>query len=156
MLSDGGQRMARVRLKPGCFSWGRNVMGLRRVCASILVALALVGLGSTPAQGVPSPEVMPVITATCEDEQGADFSVDVVTTPGAIVFVLDASGEPTGEKLFLLSIDAEAFSDDGTLVGEFSKTYGQRRGHGEPISCSGSFVEEDGVTVFFEVVVTRR
>ena len=131
-------------------------MGLRRVCASILFALALVGLGSTPAQAVPSIEIKPVVTVTCEDEQGGTFSVDVVTTPGAIVFVLDANGEPTGEKLFLLSIDAEAFADDGTSLGEFSKTYGQRRGHGEPISCSGSFVEEPGVTVFFEVVVTRR
>jgi hypothetical protein len=145
--------MARVRLKPGCFSWGRNVMGLRRVCASILVALALVGLGSTAAQAVPSLEIKPVVTASCEDEQG-EFSVDVIGQ-GAIAFVLDASGEPTGEKLFLLSIDAEAFTD-GTSLGEFSKTYGQRRGHGEPISCSGSFVEEPGVTVFFEVVVTRR
>ena len=130
-------------------------MGLRRVCASILVALALVGLGSTPAQAVPSLEIKPVVTLGCEDEQGGDFSVDVIGQ-GAIAFVLDASGEPTGEKLFLLSIDATAVTDDGTLVGEFSKTYGQRRGHGEPISCSGSFVEEPGVTISFDALVTRR
>ena len=129
-------------------------MKLRRVCASILVALALVGLGSAPAQAVPSLEIKPVITAGCEDEQGT-FSVDVIAQ-GAVAFVLDASGEPTGEKLFTLSIDAAAFTDEGTLVGEFHKTYGQRRGHGEPIFCSGSFVEEPGVTVFFDVLVTRR
>ena len=129
-------------------------MGLRRVCASILVALALVGLGSTTAQAVPSIEVKPVVTLGCEDEQGT-FSVDVIGQ-GAIAFVLDASGEPTGEKLFLLSIDATAVDDDGTPLGEFSKTYGQRRGQGEPISCSGSFVEEDGVTVSFDALVTRR
>ena len=129
-------------------------MGVRRVCASILVALALVGLGSPPAQAVPSLEIKPVITAGCEDEQGA-FSVDVIAQ-GAVAFVLDASGEPTGEKLFLLSIDATAVDAEGTVVGEFSKTYGQRQGHGEPIFCSGSFVEEPGVTVFFDVLLTRR
>jgi hypothetical protein len=129
-------------------------MGLRRACALILVALALVGLGSTPAQAVPSLEIKPVVTASCEDEQG-EFSVDIIPQ-GAIAFVLDASGEPTGEKLFLLSVDATAVSDDGTALGEFHKTYGQRRGQGEPISCSGSFVEEPGVTVTFVVLVTRR
>jgi hypothetical protein len=129
-------------------------MGLRGVCASIVVALAFVGFGSSAAQAVPSLEVKPVVTAVCEDAQG-EFSVDVIAQ-GAVAFVLDASGEPTGEKLFLLSIDATAVDDEGTPLGEFHKTYGPRRGHGEPISCSGSFVEEDGVTVSFDVVVTRR
>ena len=129
-------------------------MTLRRVCISILVALALTWFGSTPAQAVPSPEIKPVITAGCQDEQGT-FPVDVITQ-GAVAFVLDASGEPTGEKLFVLSIDAAAFTDEGTLVGEFHKTYGERRGHGDPIFCSGSFVEQPGVTVFFDVLLTRR
>jgi hypothetical protein len=152
MVAKEGQGPAEA----GLFPVGRNVMGLRRVCASILVALALVGLGSTPAQAVPSLEIKPVVTATCEDEQG-EFSVDVIPQ-GAIAFVLDASGEPTGEKLFVVSIDATAVDEEGTPLGEFHKTYGQRRGHGEPISCSGSFIEENGmiVTVSFDLVATRR
>ncbi len=130
-------------------------MGVRGVCASILVALALVGLGSAPAQAVPSLEVKPVVTAVCKDEQG-EFSVDVIPQ-GAIGFVLDdASGEPTGEKLFLVSIDATFTDEEGTVIGGFSKTYGQRRGHGEPISCTASYVEEPGVTVSLDVLVTRR
>lgn len=129
-------------------------MTLRRVCTSIVVALALAWLGSTPAQAVPSTEIKSVITAGCQGGQST-FSVDVIAL-GAIAFVLDASGEPTGEKLFVRSIDAAAFNAEGTLLGEFHKTYGQRRGHGEPIFCSGSYVEEPGVTVFFDVLVTRR
>ena len=129
-------------------------MTLRRLCTSILVALAFAGLVSTPAQAVPRPEIKPVITAGCEDAQGI-FFVDVIAQ-GAVAFVLDGSGEPTGEKLFVYSIDAAAFNDAGALVGEFHKTYGQRTGHGEPIFCSGSYVEEPGVTVFFDVLVTRR
>ena len=129
-------------------------MTLRRVCTSVLVALALALLGSTTAQAVPSPEIKPVITVGCQDEQGT-FSADVIAQ-GAVAFVLDANGEPTGEKLFVRSIDAAAFNDEGTLLGEFHKTYGQRSGHGDPIFCSGSFVEEPGVTVFFDVLVTRR
>ena len=129
-------------------------MTSRRVCISILAALALTWFGSTPAQAVPSPEIKPVITAGCQDEQGT-FSVDVIAQ-GAVAFVLDASGEPTGEKLYVLSLDAAAFTDEGTLLAELHKTYGERHGHGDAIFCSGSFVEEPGVTVFFDVLVTRR
>jgi hypothetical protein len=155
MLRDGGQGGPGLSWELGCScGWGRIAMTVRRVCASVLVALALVGLGSPPAQAVPNLEIKPVITAGCQDEQGT-FSVDVISQ-GAVAFVLDAGGEPTGEKLFTRSIDAAAFTDEGTLVGEFHKTYGQRRGHGEPIFCSGSFVEEPGVTVFFDVLLTRR
>jgi hypothetical protein len=82
-------------------------------------------------------------------------SVDVIAQ-GVIAFVLDASGEQTGEKLFVLSLDAAALTEEGTLVGEFHKTCGERRGHGDPIFCSGSFMEQPGVTVFFDVLVTRR
>jgi hypothetical protein len=145
---------ARVLLKLGFLVVGEAAVTLRRVCASILVGLALAGLGSTPAQAVPGPLIKPVITAGCQDGQGT-FSVDVIAQ-GAVAFVLDASGEPTGEKLFIRSIDAAAFTDAGALVSEFHKTYGQRAGQGDPIFCSGSYVEEPGVTVFFDVLVTRR
>jgi len=120
----------------------------------MVVALGVAGVGSAPAQAVPSPQLKPVVTAGCQDERET-FFVDVIAQ-GAVAFVLDDSGEPTGEKLFLRSIDAAAFTDEGTLVGEFHKTYGKRNGHGDPIFCSGSFVEQPGVTVFFDVLVTRH
>jgi hypothetical protein len=129
-------------------------MKFRQLGLAIIVALAVSAVGPAPAQAVPSPQVKPVITAGCQDE-GGTFFVDVIAQ-GAIAFVLDSTGAPSGDKLFVLSIDAAAFTEDGTLVGEFHKTYGNRTGHGDPIFCSGSFSEEPGVTVFFDVLVTRR
>lgn len=129
-------------------------MRLGVICAAVIVGLGTGGVGLAPAHAVPSPLIKPVITAGCQDEE-ATFFVDVIAQ-GAVAFVLDDSGAPTGEKLFLRSIDAAAFTDDGTLVEEFHKTYGNRAGHGDPIFCSGSFVASPGVTVFFDALVTRR
>jgi hypothetical protein len=128
-------------------------MGMRRVLVSLVGAVALLGVWAVPAQAFPSPELKSVITVGCQDESGT-FFLEVIPQ-GAVAFVLADSGEPTGEILFLVSVDAAAFTDEGVLVGEFHKTYGQRTGHGDPIFCSGSFVEEPGVTVFFDVLVTR-
>jgi len=141
---------ARVR---GRRPHGRGVTVSHRFGTSMLVALGFVGAGAAPAQAVPSVEIKSVITAGCQ-AQGETFFVDVIGL-GAVAFVLDDSGQPTGEKLFIRSIDAAAFTDAGALVGEFHKTYGLRTGHGDPIFCSGSFVEEPGVTVFFDVLATR-
>ena len=129
-------------------------MNWRAICASVLVGLGTCGVGLAPAHAVPSPLIKPVVTAGCQ-EGDATFFVDVIAQ-GAVAFVLDDSGAPTGEKLFLRSIDAAAFTDDGTLVEEFHKTYGNRTGHGDPIFCSGSFAASPGVTVFFDALVTRR
>ena len=98
----------------------------------MLVGLGACGVGLAPAHTAPSPLIKPVVTAGCQDGD-ATFFVDVIAQ-GAVAFVLDDSGAPTGEKLFLRSIDAAAFTDDGTLVEEFHKTYGNRTGHGDPIT----------------------
>lgn len=126
---------------------------VRRHAAAALMAGGVLTLGQAPAWAAAGP-LEPVITAGC-DEAGERFTVNIVPR-GAVAFVVDEEGFRTGEKLFLVSIDAAAFTDAGALVEEFHKTYGNRTGHGEPIFCSGSFVPEPGVTVFFDALVTRR
>jgi hypothetical protein len=133
-----GSREFAMRIRPGF---------------TALVVVGLVTLGTASAVAAPGP-LGPVITAGCQDD-GDTFVVDVVVR-GAVAFVVDDEGTRTGEKLFLRSIDAAAFTDAGVLVEEFHKTYGQRTGHGDPVFCSGSFVEDPGVTVFFDALVTRR
>jgi hypothetical protein len=95
------------------------------------------------------------VTVGCPADVGGFEFVDVIPL-GSIAFVLDAEGEATGEKYVVHSLDVAAFTDGGDLVFEFHKVYGQRKGHGEPFSCSGSFPVEPGVTAFFDVLVTRR
>jgi hypothetical protein len=126
---------------------------VRRVVLAAFLALGIAGSGSA-AQAVP---VQPdsLVTVGCADGAGG-FETLSVQPRGSIAVVFDDAGVATGEKLFLLSIDAAAFSDAGQLLGEFHKTYGKRTGHGEPVSCSGSFEEGPDVTVFFDILVTRR
>jgi hypothetical protein len=97
-----------------------------------------------------------VITAGCNEPGGETFSVDVVPR-GATVFVLDAEGARTGEKLQLLSLDLAGFTDPGgQLVFEDSMTWGNRTGQPDRIFCSGSFIPEPGIIVFFDALATRR
>jgi len=127
---------------------------VRRFVLAALLALVLAGTG-TAAQAVPVQPDFPIVTVGCADGEGG-FDTLNVQPRGSFAFVFDEAGAPTGEKLFILSIDAAVFSDAGQLLGEFHKTYGQRTGHGEPVSCSGSFEESPDATVFFDVLVTRR
>ena len=119
---------------------------VRRAGLAALLALGLAGVG-TAAHAAPDPP----ITIGC-GEGGDTFQV---APRGSIGFVLDDEGNPTGEKLFLVQIDAAFFLDDGGLVGEYHKTYGNRYGHGERIFCTGSDPEEGG-TIFYELLVTRK
>ena len=127
---------------------------VRRVVLAALLALGIAGSG-TAAQAVPDQPDAFIVTVGCADGEGG-FETLRVQPHGSIAFVVDETGAATGEKLFLLSIDAAVFSDAGQLLGEFHKTYGKRTGHGEPVSCSGSFEEGPDATVFFDILVTRR
>ncbi|WP_146131140.1 hypothetical protein [Nesterenkonia sandarakina] len=109
----------------------------------------------TTAQAVPMRPDIPLITVGCPDGEGG-YEMLQVRRHGAIAFVYDDAGVATGEKLFIRSLDAALFSDSGQLLWEYSKTYGKRTGHGEPVSCSGSFRKGSDGTVFFDVLVTRR
>jgi hypothetical protein len=130
---------------------------MKRYMRNVAVGAMALGIGlvgtATSAQAVPDPDNKFVVTAGCPDGAGGFVFIDVIPS-GSKVFVLDEEGEPTGEKLFLRSIDLATFSDAGALLFEFNKTYGNRTGHGEAVSCSGSFVGEPGTRTFFDVLVT--
>lgn len=129
-------------------------MTMRRVGAATVLGLGMVVSGAvTPAFAVPSAELKGSITAGCSID-GETMFIDVIPQ-GAVAFVVDEQGEPTGDKYFLVSLDSAAFTDDGQLVDESHQSYGQRRGHGEQYFCSGSFVPEPGITVFFDALVTN-
>ncbi|MGJ9373567.1 hypothetical protein [Nesterenkonia sp. CF4.4] len=109
----------------------------------------------TSAQAMPMRADIPLITIGCADGEGG-YEMLNVRRHGAVAFIYDDAGVATGEKLFLRSIDAALFADSGQLLWEYNKTYGKRTGHGEPVSCSGSFRKGTHGTVFFDVLVTRR
>ena len=128
-------------------------MKIRNVAAAAVLGLGLMAAGAAPANAAPSAQLKGSITAGCFID-GETVFVDVIPL-GAVAFVLDEQGEPTGDKFFLVSLDSAAFTDEGQLVDEFNKTYGQRRGQGERFFCSGSFVPVPGITVFFDALVTN-
>ena len=130
-----------------------KVRSRRLAAGAIALGVGLAGF-ATAAEAVPSPERKDVFTVGCPDGEGGFVDVSVIPI-GAIAFELDEDGEPTGEKFFLRSIDVAVFSDAGALLFEFHKTWGNRAGHGEPFSCSGSVVEEPGTITFFDVLVTN-
>jgi hypothetical protein len=127
---------------------------LRRVVPVMLLAVGIAGIGPA-AQAAPAQPDFPMVTVGCAYGEGG-FDTLRVLPLGSVAFVVDEGGTATGEKLFIVSLDAAVFSDTGELLGEFHKAYGKRKGHGEPISCSGSFEEGPDATVFFDVLVTRR
>jgi hypothetical protein len=97
-----------------------------------------------------------VVNAGCNEPGGETFAVDLMPR-GAIAFVLDADGERTGEKLHLLSLDVAGFTNPGgQLVLEDHKTWGNRTGQRDRVFCSGSFIPEPGIIVFFDALATRR
>lgn len=126
----------------------------RGVLATFLAAGILAGSVAT-AQAAPMKPDFPLVTIGCADGEGG-FEMLQVQPRGSIAFVFDETGAATGEKLFLRSIDAALFSDAGQLLWEYNKSYGKRSGHGEPVSCSGSFEKSPDGTVFFDILVTRR
>ncbi|MCH8560083.1 MULTISPECIES: hypothetical protein [unclassified Nesterenkonia] len=126
----------------------------RGVLATFLAAGIFAG-SVTAAQAAPVKPDFPLITVGCPDGEGG-YDMLQVKPRGAVAFVFDEAGVATGEKLFIRSIDAALFSDAGQLLWEYNKAYGKRTGHGEPVSCSGSFRKGSDGTVFFDVLVTRR
>lgn len=128
-------------------------MNMRNVAAATVLGLGLFAAGAAPAIAAPSAQLKGNITAGCEIEGQTAF-VDLLAQ-GAVAFVLDAEGNRTGDKFFLVSVDSAAFNDEGELVDEVNRTYGKRRGHGEPFFCAGSFVPEPGITVFFDAQMTN-
>ena len=119
------------------------------------VVIAVGMATASPAAAAPKPDRKQVVTAGCMAPGEELFFVDVIPQ-GAVAFILDAAGEPTGEKLHLLSLDFAGFNTAGQLVFEEHKSYGGRTGQEDVIFCSGSFDAGDGVTVFFDVLATRR
>lgn len=128
-------------------------MGRRtsRALVTAAAAAALVVGAVGPATAAPNPKNKDVVTVFCPDGAGGFVGLDVIAT-GALGFIVDA---PADDKIFLRSLDLAAFDPGGTLVFEFHKTYGKRAGHGEPLSCSGSFSSPDGITTFFDALITR-
>ncbi len=123
---------------------------VQRFGLTAALTLSLLGLG-TAAHAAPPPDHEVVAVVGCADESG---TVEVLLR-GGVGFVLDESGEPTGEKLFPVQVDFAVFSDEGVLLEEFHKTYGNRTGHGDPIFCTGT-VDLGDATGFFDAQVTRR
>lgn len=126
----------------------------KRVAAGAVVLGLSLSAVASGAQAVPNPEKKFTVTAGCQVGEGDPFFVGLLPL-GSVAFVLDESGQPTGEKLFILSLDVAGWVG-GTLVYEFHKEYGKRTGHGEQVFCTGSFVPEPGVLAFFDVLATRR
>ena len=124
----------------------------------LLVVGSIVGVSlgiASPVAGEPPIDKKLVVTAGCNEPGGELFLVNLMPL-GGMAFVLDADGEPTGEKLHLLSLDLAGFDAEGQLVFELSKTWGNRTGQTDVIFCSGSFDAGDGVTAFFDALATRR
>ena len=131
-------------------------MGAMRRSAIAAAAAVSIGLGmGTGAAAAPNPDRKLVITAGCMEAGGDPFSVDVIPL-GGMAFVVGDDGEPTGEKLHLLSLDLAGFDQAGHLVFEQHKSYGKRSGQTDVIFCSGSFDAGDGVLAFFDALATRR
>ncbi|MDP9496587.1 MAG: hypothetical protein M3P46_02790 [Actinomycetota bacterium] len=126
----------------------------RRSAPTVLLAAALgAGLASAPAaSAAPPPPDATLLDNVCVLADGRSVSLSVPT--GSVAFVLD-DGRTTGEKVLFVGIDSAAYADDGSLLWERSRAYGERAGQGEAFSCFGRYSIEPGVTAFFDARAVR-
>ena len=123
---------------------------VQRFGLTAALTLSLLGLG-TAAHAAPNPFHGSVGMVGCT--VGGDTVTFRVLHRGSVGFVLDESGEPTGEKLFFVVFDSAVFSG-GTLQ-EFDKVYGNRTGQGDRLFCTGTVDFEGDAIGFYDAVVIR-
>ena len=128
---------------------------MRVLCCRALVVGAVVTLGLAAADPIAAADKL-VVTAGCNEPGGETFEVQLAPR-GSIAFVLDAGGVRTGEKLHLVSLDLAGYTNPGgELVFEQHMTWGNRSGQPGRIFCSGSFIPEPGIIVFFDALAARH
>ena len=130
-----------------------RVCPARRTAPAVLLAAALgTVLAQAPAAAAPPAPDATLLDNVCVLDDGSRLSIGVPT--GAVAFVLE-DGRATGEKVLLVGIDEAAYADDGSLLRERHRSYGERAGLGDAFSCFGRYSTEPGVTVFFDARAVR-